>query len=140
MTTHEKYIYAAGIIDGEGHIGIYSHGQVTNLYPSVTVESVDKELIDWLFDLFKIGTISSRKPTTKAPGTYYRWGVVGNGALAVLMAVEPYLVIERKKYRTKLLLDRWPRHGAPGAPVKALVKVRRRQVKRLFEQEPAPVT
>jgi hypothetical protein len=102
MTKREKYAYAAGIIDGEGCIGVYSFGHKKNLYPQLNVTSTDKELCEWLRDLFERGRIC--EVNRSGQRRYWRWDCVGNAALDVLLTVEPYLVIDRKRKKVNCSL------------------------------------
>lgn len=94
--------YLAGMIDGEGTVGIYEARSTRSLrishYVQVTVVNTDLALMDWLTATFG-GRVDrrrdpSRNPTHKQP---YAWRVHGPNAAALLEAVEPYMVIKSEQ-------------------------------------------
>lgn len=88
--------YLAGIVDGEGHIGITCSfdpkGSVNKSHaPRLVIINTDLRLMSWLVELFD-GAISAtenkRNPQYK---TRYSWQIHGNRCEALLQALRPYL-------------------------------------------------
>lgn len=107
------YAYAAGILDGEGSIGLAkAKGRMP--YPVVTVDSTDRELLEWLMDSFG-GSLVIKKKAQEHHRQAWTWRLKDRAALAFLEALLPYLRINRKIFRAKLLVDEYvactPRNG-----------------------------
>jgi hypothetical protein len=92
--------YAAGIIDGEGSIGLAKtrrRGQAApNWNVRLEVASTDWRLLSWLrntFDLGAIGNVHSRAGWRPCG----RWTVHKRAAGEVIQAVRPYLVIKAEQ-------------------------------------------
>jgi hypothetical protein len=89
--------YLAGIIDGEGTIGIYS-SSLKQPSPSynlqVLVTNCDAALMMWLVDNIG-GTVNVRKGARPNHRSVFRWRVYNQEALALVEAILPYLVIKR---------------------------------------------
>jgi hypothetical protein len=90
------YSYLAGIVDGEGTIGIGKGGS-TKYYARISVANVNKEVIDLLAKIFGSKTrlekinIPNRQPI-------YRWGTSGNLSVPkIIKYILPYLIIKRKQ-------------------------------------------
>ncbi len=103
MKANERLAYFAGIIDGEGSIGIYSHNKATGYYyPKLAVVMNNKELIDSLHEFFEMGTVVRDQGGRNYP--MWRWRVTGGKQLAkVLTGVLPFLI--DKHAQAKLILD-----------------------------------
>ncbi len=96
--------YAAGIIDGEGTIGIYVHSTASKKgarHPSVeTVVSVtmtDKRPIKALHKKFGGGSLYLQSNPNKNHRDAYRWSLEGPRALALLLRIRRYLLVKRKQ-------------------------------------------
>lgn len=103
MTFEQSIIYLAGIIDGEGCIGIECMAPCKkkdgtwirkhNYYtPRLTVINTSKKVIDLLMKTFG-GTYSTRK-TIQGRKTCFAWRIFGEALINVLRAVIPYLQIK----------------------------------------------
>lgn len=73
-------------------------------------------LLDWIKAVTKMGIIISKKNYNKEKHKdFFTYRVIYNDALTLLEAIEPYLVINRKKSRAKLILEKYkqitPRNG-----------------------------
>jgi len=105
--------YIAGIVDGEGSITLPSYNRGTR-YPVVSVDSVDRELLEWLQATIG-GTIVTKAKYQDHHKQAYTWRVTRNAALQLLADILPYLRIERKKARASLLVNEYikvtPRNG-----------------------------
>jgi hypothetical protein len=85
--------YLAGILDGEGHLGMYSRGQGRKkLRPVMEVKMTDKQVIELLAATFG----GSVYKTALVPGRkqQWRWRIKDNRALGAHKAMLPYLRIK----------------------------------------------
>ena len=94
--------YFAGILDGEGcfYISrITRQNQVTHRSPEylakLYVVSTDKELINWLSEIFE-GYTFERKGGKSHWRRKYEWGASAKTAIEITKAVFPYLVIKQE--------------------------------------------
>lgn len=115
MTELEK-AYIAGIIDGEGSIMLQKFH--TNEYPSpcVSIASTTLELLNWIQSVVGNGTIKRKKNyNISEHKDCYSYVLKYNDALAFLQEIYPYLIINSKKKRAELLLNKHksvtPRNG-----------------------------
>ncbi|AVP62891.1 MULTISPECIES: LAGLIDADG family homing endonuclease [Clostridium] len=114
--TNEQKAYIAGIIDGEGSIMLLKfHG---NQFPSpcVSISSTTIELLEWMKDVTKIGTIKSKKNyNTEKHTDSFTYTIKYDDSINLLIEIEPYLVIKNKKIRARLIIKKYksvtPRNG-----------------------------
>ncbi len=108
--------YIAGIIDGEGSITLtnYNKGNGTR-FPVVAVDSVDRELIDWLLATVGSGSIVTKKKYQDHHKQAHTFRLTRGSALELLQGVLPYLRINRKRERASMLVNEYvsltPRNG-----------------------------
>ncbi len=100
MWTNESLNYLAGILDGEGSIGIEHlspcKNRVKDYYTCrLCVINTSLTLVNWLKDNFK-GQINIRKRVANLK-ICYRWHIFGTELENVLRAVEPFLKLKRKQ-------------------------------------------
>ncbi|MBK9272788.1 MAG: hypothetical protein IPM48_14480 [Saprospiraceae bacterium] len=99
--------YVAGIIDGEGYIGLLriSKGNKAKwqslrefkYMPCVKVVMTNKEIIDWLYKSFG-GTFETRtKNTSPNCRVSYGWQLRKLQAIEFLKIIYPYLMVKRKQ-------------------------------------------
>ena len=111
--TDQELAYIAGIIDGEGHLGISKNTtkrqrQKSPKYQSeVCVINTDKRLMDWMEQ--RVGGLvnartskSSLNPKWKIS---YRWRIQEGRHQDFLRSILPYLVI--KKRQAELIIEYW---------------------------------
>lgn len=115
MTELEK-AYIAGIIDGEGSIMLQKIH--SNEHPShcLSIASTTLELLYWIKDVVGNGYIIKKKNySIDKHKDCYSYVVRRNDAIALINDIYPYLVINTKKKRAKLILDKYkaltPRNG-----------------------------
>ncbi|KYH32862.1 hypothetical protein CLTEP_22290 [Clostridium tepidiprofundi DSM 19306] len=114
--TEEEKSYIAGIIDGEGSIMLIKFH--SNQYPSpcISISSTTIELLEWIKFKTKVGTINKKKNyNPQKHKKSYTYCVKYNDAINLLKEIEPYLIIESKRKRTKLIIEKYkkvtPRNG-----------------------------
>ena len=91
-----KYIYMAGIVDGEGSISIRRENPKGNyVYYRVTlrVTNTNKELIDWLQKTFN-GTVHKRKNWKSCWKPCFEWKVYDSIAITIIKRILPYLIVK----------------------------------------------
>ncbi|MBU3192644.1 hypothetical protein [Clostridium algidicarnis] len=115
MTSEEK-AYIAGIIDGEGSIMLlkFHHNQFPS--PCISISSTTIELLQWVKDVTKLGTIKAKKNyNLEKHADSFTYTIKYNDAINLLVEIEPYLVIKSKKKRAKLIIEKYkdvtPRNG-----------------------------
>ncbi len=89
--------YAAGIIDGEGCIGIWRKLQQQRYLSydmRVSVAMIEEWLPNWLCFAFG-GSVTFHKSKQKNHSPQYQWRVASNKALDFLLLVLPYLTIKK---------------------------------------------
>lgn len=111
MLSETELAYAAGVIDGEAHVGIKRdrpdvRRKSTGYTPEVKVEMVDEELVRWLHARFG-GRLRGPRRTRQHRRPVYVWATLGQNSVDVLRAVAPYLVVKRR--HAGLIVDFWER-------------------------------
>lgn len=90
--------YAAGIIDGEGWIGIsrFSKSAVPTFQPKVEVALAEKALAVILWLKAEYGGNVYKKPDPKRPenAPCYRWSIAGEQAATFLQKISPALLLK----------------------------------------------
>jgi hypothetical protein len=106
MIQNTDWAYLAGIIDGEGCVGIevlHADGKsrLRDYYSSrLCIINTNLEMLQWVQRNFG-GTIQTK--LTKATNKLcYRWHIFGRNLVATLQGVLPYLIIKRKQAETVL--------------------------------------
>jgi LAGLIDADG endonuclease len=100
-----KYIYLAGIIDGEGCITIGAGKKETciNYNALLLVQNTSEKLIDYLQSTFGGQKYLSKKETSTTR-TAWMWRITKKAHIEqILLAVLPYLIIKREQ--AKILLN-----------------------------------
>lgn len=92
--TQVQAAYIAGIIDGEGYIGI-QRGTKGTYHLRVAVTSVSEELMNWLQEKTGFGTIAFADLHHRGRQNTYSWRVFGGEALLLLKLVAAYLLIKK---------------------------------------------
>lgn len=134
--------YLAGVIDGEGCIGIRKTKRTgtwksTRYAAAITVGSTSRSLIEQLMAAFRAGCVTYRYPTKTSRGCYV-WNVSSVGARHVLRMLRPYLVV--KLEQANVLLEfiedfdsfKGARPGKKGGQVVSADELARRE--RLYQR------
>lgn len=98
--TFELLAYAAGIIDGEGTIGVYFNSHNGNYQLRMSADMVDVEPLHLLHDLFG-GKFYYRPAQDNRRGVTL-WKLFNGEAEIAIRALEPYLRV--KKIRARMVL------------------------------------
>lgn len=92
--TEADLAYTAGIIDGEGYIGIRNTPK--RCYIDVVVVSTDPRLPLWLQEHW-LGNLSKQRMMQPGQRPAFRWNVHSRQALAVLKAIRPFMVLKGER-------------------------------------------
>lgn len=86
--------YIAGIVDGEGSIGLWRHHKNETHTPNVTVANNSLELLQWI--RAKVGgTIVSKKKRLEHHQNSYAWSVRQDRAIRFLNDIKEFLIVKR---------------------------------------------
>lgn len=115
MTKTEK-AYIAGIIDGEGSIMLQRLHKNEFPSPCVSVASTSLELLTWIKKTIEKGMIiSKRNYNPEIHKDCYSYILRRNDAINLIKEIYPYLIIDSKKKRAKLIIEKYtaltPRNG-----------------------------
>jgi hypothetical protein len=87
--------YAAGIVDGEGTIGVVHQGGRRRPMVTVTVVNTSREVIDWFTSEFG-GKVYLRNNPRFGSKQIYTWTIARlRDVQAFLQAIRPYLIIKK---------------------------------------------
>jgi len=106
--------WAAGYIDGDGCICLYSNDR-RHKKLTISVDSTDTELIDEMLRLAG-GTVVRKKRSKEHHRQAYTWRLYGSDKIiSFLTQVEPFMRCTAKKERAQLIVREWrdltPRNG-----------------------------
>lgn len=96
---NETAAYVAGIVDGEGYIGVVKREMTGSMrstrYAGVlVVGNTSRRLIEALVAAFDIGSVTYRRGGERKKGCFL-WAIQSRNARDVLVRVRPYLVVKR---------------------------------------------
>jgi hypothetical protein len=123
QTTTEQRAYAAGMVDGEGHIGLAPWKG--SFLPLAEVINTDKRVIDWFVERFPGGNVVKNDRRNALHKPRYNWRLTGRRAYAFLQEVLPYLVIKRDQ--AAIIFTYYDdggyfQHGADGLPAEEIIR------------------
>jgi hypothetical protein len=100
--TEAQAAYIAGMIDADGHVGIYRH---SNGQPRIviSVSNTYMPMLEWLRDVTGIGSIGLNQAERPGYKASYKWNSGGPAGIAVLQQVIPYMHV--KSERAKLAVE-----------------------------------
>lgn len=94
--------YAAGLIDGEGYIGVnHTKADTYNIRVAVAMVTKGSSILTQLHRAFD-GHMSEMKPQGEQNAAKTRWTVDGATAAAFLEQVEPHLILKQEQARIAL--------------------------------------
>ncbi len=101
--TETDVAYCAGLVDGEGTIGLTKRDG-----PFISVASTEWALVYAMKHIFfSSGHIVERKARSSKHKNCFVWKVVGNTALDILELLLPYLREPYKRQKAKLLTEQY---------------------------------
>ena len=120
--------YLAGIIDGEGSIGIDNHGRVRSPSVRITVTNTNVELLEGLQSLWG-GWLSSRRQRMSGWKAVSDLIWAGKPSSEILKAIQPYLRAKKEQCRLALLFNKTvSKSNTRGVPIK--VQIYRQELRR----------
>ena len=97
--------YIAGLVDGEGCVGIYSCGISRRVREHFTlqvkVSSTDHEILMWLRDVTGIGRLRSQRSRPRCKPAWV-WETKSRQATALLVSIHPWLRIKKPQADTAI--------------------------------------
>ena len=108
MTSSEILAYLAGILDGEGCIGLYNSRSRTDTRSThfqlvVRVTQKSPQAVELLNQVFGGNMHTYTDVGPNKPGPYFSWRVTNNQAVGVLEKLQPYL--REKRAQCDLALE-----------------------------------
>jgi hypothetical protein len=92
--TEVELAYTAGMIDGEGHIGLTT--TKSSFLPTLVVTNTDERITDWLREHFG-GAVYHHLRTNGIHKPRHNWRLLGRHATELLALLQPYLVLKREQ-------------------------------------------
>lgn len=105
----EQLAYIAGIIDGEGSIILRRKPKQNELF--MVVVNTNKNVIKWLHEVTKVGTIKQREMRNIKWRRVWEWNTAAQDTTRVLWAVYPYLIIKREHAKIAIEYQSLAKHG-----------------------------
>ena len=99
VPTDTDKAYAAGIIDGEGHLGIHGRtGSDSYFQVHVAVGITNRQVLEWLAERWG-GAVLSKDMTKRPDGrkAVFTWTLVCGAAVSFLEDVYPFLVVKKEQ-------------------------------------------
>jgi hypothetical protein len=111
MTRKENLAYIAGLVDGEGYIGIKrdaikGRGKNPVHYERISVAQTDKELVELFLNFFECGKIYLHKHSKLSKQGYWSWEASNLKAVFVIRQLYPYLRFKRPEADLVLSLSK----------------------------------
>lgn len=96
MATKLELAWSAGIIDGEGCIGI---SRKTNNIYTITIQiSMTHQLtINRIYEIFRLGNLYFRKARNCKHNDQYQWNSAGKDLYNILKLIYPYLITKEEQ-------------------------------------------
>jgi hypothetical protein len=140
-TSEIERAYAAGMVDGEGHIALTPY-KATYL-PIANVTNTDPRIVDWLDQRWSGGSHTLHEPSNRNHKVRHNWRLSGRRAYTFLKEIQPYLVL--KAAQAELVFAYYDQggyfqHGADRLPAQEVIRRAELhlQCKTLNARGPAP--
>lgn len=98
--------YAAGLIDGEGCVGVYRNSHNGNYQLRITVEMTVKRPLDKLYSMFGGRFYYKAKANMPNHKPAHTWMVFNGNAEKVLKLILPYLLVKDKQAK-EAIRENW---------------------------------
>jgi hypothetical protein len=105
--TPEQAAYIAGLLDGEGSLGVYRRPSAWLPYPELSITNTNLEVLEWLKSTVGVGHIrlvtKDQRRATEKWKQAYAWRITASGHIvALLQQIKPYLIIKRAQCQALL--------------------------------------
>src|SRR5262249_51353211 len=87
--------YFAGLIDGEGYIGLHKKDK-SRIRPMISVDMTCQTTIDAIHCYFRVGTVRPKKIRKPHHKPMFRWCAIYNDARMVISRILPFMITKRK--------------------------------------------
>jgi len=107
-TLREDLAYMAGIVDGEGTIGLAINPKTGTLKPYLQVANASEDLLRWVTERYGGFLVEATRKTgvhANNPRRYWLWRVYSQQAADVVALIRPFLVVKCRQ--AWLLLEAW---------------------------------
>ena len=110
--TNEELAYIAGIVDGEGSVGVHGRSPARPASYSIRIGVIMTSPIPpkLCYEVFG-GTLEMEKRTTKTGKFLYRWNVYCTKAASVLERLLPYLRVKKAAAEDCIALTKFYKQG-----------------------------
>jgi hypothetical protein len=126
--------WAAGIIDGEGSIGVYYNSKANGFYLMLTAFNTDPRMCIKLQELFG-GNVKYHKHDKPNAKGCFTWVLVAGNAATVLEILLPFLIIKKEQAELAIEFGKLSRiHVGRGCPVPESVLAARSEIARKLKQ------
>lgn len=145
--------YLAGLLDGEGCVGVYCSFSELGTRQKVprpvykarlTITNTDRRMLDWVHGRFG-GAIISRRAANERSKPVFRWSLQGiNRVQALIKAVYPYLIVKQAqadlilRFPANELCNQWTKEKT--AETRAAKRALYLETKRLNKRGPPDAT
>lgn len=114
--------WAAGLIDGEGCIGIYPFKSGTSRYGAhyqlaLYVRMTHEQTINRLLDMFQVGSVHHATARALRHKDTWAWTCYSEHALFVLKLIQPYLVTKAKEAQVGIEFKSEPTYSGYALPL-----------------------
>lgn len=96
--TSEELSYLAGIIDGEGSIGLYKTTSSPNDRHSISlrlqIANTSRPMLDWVLSKTGIGSIRNKEACSLTRRQAWVWSATSKQAVEIIRQIRPYLIIK----------------------------------------------
>lgn len=91
--------YLAGMLDADGHIGLYCRNDSTkqHLRVHVDVSNTDTTLLLWIKDTAGIGSVNKQHAATVTHKASFQWNATNESAVTLLRQLTPYMIVKRER-------------------------------------------
>lgn len=100
--------YIAGLIDGEGWIGLMSRratDRPARFIPAMAININSGEVLEWLVEVTGLGNVLRVKSHKSNHEHSYRWMITSSSAASLLRQIRPYLIIKQHSADVVIKLD-----------------------------------
>ena len=108
-TTKQEWAYIAGIVDGEGCIGLSPRTKTqSRYYVYLRIASTNLKILKWLKRKCGVGSIQVANSEHKRPGfkKVYYYQTVTKKAVMILEKVLPHLIIKEKQAKVVITFQK----------------------------------
>jgi hypothetical protein len=124
-------IYIAGLLDGEGCIGLNLtvEGERKNYYPHVSITNTNKEVLDWVKITVGKGSVIRKPLGNIRHKQSYHWRIYGNQSIQFIKKIYPYLKIKKLQAETIMQYEKTIQLKVQRHPLPEDIKIERDRIR-----------